>query len=927
MLVFHRSDLVKAFRAASFASEADADAFATRAGACPPAEVAKLLPIVLELAARSPREHRHRAAAFAAIVRASAGPELFTPLVRGLKQSDPALRELLVELLPLVNDVSAHSEVCDLLASPDPHLRAAAAEVLKHIGGRTALEVLTKRALDPSFPGRVDAMNALLGRAGQHGLPLVVATLRVGRPREKIHALRYLSDKSRFRDLGPVTQTAALGLRDSDDLVVAQAITALGTLEAEDFWTLCEPHIEGRGLEVTRAFLAQAAKRPGPQAAAFLRDRFREGPKAIRLAILEAIEGSAADAFLPILIEALSHRDVAIRSRAAHALTELSRSKRIDAARAIVWLLRSRDVNVRRLAAEIATQVGDQEGLLAPRLLQSLRDEDWWVRERVLDALVEMNASSITKHLVKDYLADSSSVVRRFAVSALIRIADPRALGALVRTAQQDEDWLVAELAVQAIGKMGDRRAIAYLVDLLRSRPELRLVTIDALSTLQATEALPDVAELVQDEVADVRAAAIHFLAEYDDGTHALWVKGCETDASPAVRAAAARLLGRFDLESAEPATAPTDPRALESLLRLALAHKADDLFLFAGRPPSIKRLGRVEGLTTEPLDAAAIRTMLEPHLNERQRKALSERQEVDFSYELPGDHQRFRANVFDQLRGLSAVFRAVKSRALSFAELGVPEEVARFAELTSGLVLVGGPTGAGKSTTLAALIDHINKTSARHVVTIEDPIEVVHRRQKSLINQRELGPHTRSFASALRSALRQDPDVILVGELRDLDTIAFAVSAAETGHLVLGTVHTTSADATIDRLINTFPPRQQGQIRGMLAESLRAVTCQYLLRTPEGKRRPAVEIMIANEAISTLIRKGKAFQIPTIMATSREGGMRLMDVDLIRLAKAGLVEVDEAYAKAIDKRAFESALGLPPPDESANSTKSPGGG
>ncbi len=917
-MLFQRSDLPKTFRAATFGSPADVDAFVAQAAACAASDVAKLVPITIELYPKSTRDaHRLRCDAVVALAKAKAAPELFTPLVRGLKTADAVLRDRIVEVLPSVNDVAAHGELCDLLGAADATIRACAADVLKQLGGRSALELLTKRALDPAFPGRVDAMNALLGRAGQHGLPLVMAVLRSGRPREKIHALRSLTDASRFRDIAPVVEVAAVALQDADDLVVAQAITTIGALDAPDFWERCEPASEGRGLEVLRAFLAQLARRPGATSAAVLRDRFREGPKSIRLAILEVIETSAADPFLPLLIEALSHRDVATRSRAAHALTELSNAARIDAARAIVWLLRSRDVNVRRLAAEIANKVGDHGGALAPRLLQSLRDEDWWVRERVLDALVEMNAPAITKHLVKDYLADRSSVVRRFAVSALIRIADARALGALVRVAQSDEDWLVAELAVQAIGKLGDPRATAYLIDLLGTRPELRIVTIEALHTLAAKEACPDVAELVQDEHADVRAAAIHFLADHDDGAHALWIKGCENDASAGVRAAAARLLERFDLQTTSGDSAPGDPRALEQLLRAALRMKADDLFLFAGRPPAIKRMGRVEALNDVKLSPAAIGAMVDPHLTDAQRRTLAEGREVDLSYELPGDRARFRANVFEQLHGRSAVFRAVKGQALGFDDLALPPELARFAELSDGLVLVGGPTGAGKSTTLAALIDHITRPSSRHIVTIEDPIEVVHRRRKSLINQRELGSHTRSFGAALRSALREDPDVILVGELRDTETIAFAVSAAETGHLVLGTVHTTSADATIDRLVNAFSPRQQGQIRGMLSESLRAVLCQYLLRTPDGKRTPAVEIMINSEAIATMIRKGKAFQIPTIMATSREGGMRLMDVDLIRLAKAGAVDVDEAYAKAIDKRAFEAALGLPNPEAS----------
>ncbi|NUO52860.1 MAG: PilT/PilU family type 4a pilus ATPase [Polyangiaceae bacterium] len=923
--MFQRSDLVRVFRNATFATVAEAQAFVEQAPECSAAEVAKLVPVVLELGAKStPQAHRNRCEAFAGMARKCAGPELFVPCLRALKVGDSTLTSTLVALLPVVNDVGAHGELCDLLASAEPTVRAAGAEVLKHVGGRTALEILTKRAMEPSFPGRLDAMNALLGRAGQHGLPLVAAVIRAGRPLEKIQALRILADPNRFRDREPVVQVASLAAEDRDDLVLAQAITTLGQLDAEKFWSLFELRVEGRGAEVLRAFLVQAVRRPGPTSAAYLRDRFREGPKAARLLVIEAIESAGGDAFFPDLVEALSHRDVGIRTRAAHALTQLSQSDKIDAARAIVWLLRGRDVNVRRLAAEIATRIQDRDGQLAPRLLKSLRDEDWWVRERVLDALVEMNAPVITKHLVKDYLADSSPVVRRFAVSALMRIADPRALGALVRVAQQDEDWFVAELAVEAVGRLGDSRATAYLVDLLAKRPELRLVAIDALSRLKAGEACPDVAELLQDTEADVRESAIKFLDELDDGTHALWVKGCENDTSALVRGAAAKLLKRYDLQSEAEAATPNDPRSLELLLTQTIGRKADDLFLMAGRQAFIKRLGRVEPLAGAPYSARQIRALVEVHLTEAQRGELAKGREVDFSYELPGSGVRFRVNVFDQVRGLSAVFRTVKNRTVGMAELGLPDIIASFAEYPNGLVLVGGPTGAGKSTTLAALVDHINNRSSKHVITIEDPIEVVHQHAKCLINQRELGPHTRSFGAALRSALRQDPDVILVGELRDLETIAFAVSAAETGHLVLGTVHTTSADATIDRLINAFPPRQQAQIRGMLAESLRAVTCQYLLRTPENTRIPAVEVMIANEAISTMIRKGKTFQIPTIIATSRDQGMRMMDVDLVRLAKAGKVDVDEAYAKSVDKRAFEAALGLANPDAPQNSIHPP---
>jgi twitching motility protein PilT len=835
---------------------------------------------------------------------------------------------VLTEVLVRVNDVSSHGDLCELLASSDPELRSAAAEVLRHVGGKTALEVLVKRSLDPAFPGRMDAMNALVARAGTHALPLLRAVVSAGRPLEKIHALRHLASRERFgRDVQSAVDAAATALDDKDDLVVAQAIATLGDLGVEGLWDALEPRVEGRGADVLRALLTQGAREADERVASYFRRRMREGPKAVRLLVLEVIEAAGSELLFPTLVDALSNRDVAVRTRSVHTISALAESGRIDAARAIVWLLRSTDVGIRRTAAEIANRVGDRDGTLAPKLLKYLRDTDWWVRDRMLDALVRIAGANLTRQIIKDYLGDPSDLVRRFAVNALMRINDPRALGALVRTAQEDKDWLVAEVAVEAIGKLGDQRAEAYLTELLTKRAELRVACVRALRDIEAKSALPTVADLLQDGDADVKIAVIEMMDKLDDGTHALWVKACEADTSPSVREAAGRLLRRYKMERAPAEGARENPKTLDALLHHVVAEDADDLFLQAGRPPYVKSRGQVKPLGNRPLGGDAIVDLVAPHLTQDQREAFESGQEVDFSYKLASRDTRFRVNLFRQLTGPAGVFRIVSDKLPDLVELGIPEIVRSFASLPSGLVLVGGPTGAGKSTTLAALIDHINRTSARHIVTIEDPIEVVHRRRRSLINQREVGAHTRSFAEALRSTLRQDPDVILVGELRDLETIHFALTAAETGHLVFGTVHTASADTTIDRLINAFPARQQPQIRAMLAESLRAVTCQYLLRAPKAGRVPAVEVMIANDAIQTLIRKGKAFQIPSVIATSRQHGMQLMDAELIRLAQAGKAEVNDAYAKALDKRAFEAALGLPPPETSLASLPPSSGG
>ncbi len=909
--MFQWNEIAKQLKTQPLHSVRDIDAFLDRAGAMGPTQLQKLLAAVVDLEPKSqPDAHAMRCELFVAAIKRAPSPELFSPCMKALKHADVTLREAIVSIAPLINHIPAHAELVDLLASPESPVRGVAVELIKQIGGPTALEIATKRAADPGFAGRADAVAAFIGRAGSHSLPLLTAVVRVGRAQEKIIALRCL-DRTRFaRQLDAAIALAVETLGEPEDLVVAQAITALGQLEDPAFWEHAEPALEGRGVEVARAFLVFGAKQPSDVAAALFRDRFRQGPKAIRLVIIEAIESAGSEPLYPTLIEALSHRDVAIRTRAAHAVAELSRRESIDAARAIVWLLRSSQVNVRRVAAEIANQVGDRDGTLAPKLLQYLRDEDWWVRERVLDALVELDTAAITKHVIKDYLSDASGVVRRFAVSALMRIGDRRALGALVRVAQSDEDWFVAELAVEAVGRLGDERATAYLVDLLTRRPEIRVACIGALRQLKSNEALPDVAELAQDPDPDVRAAALTMLEELDDGTFALWAKSCEDDTSPTVREAAGRLLRRFRMQRGnnEPIVAV---RSLDGLLSHAVREDADDLFIMAGQVPYVKSRGLIAALGSTTLSDEQIRDLLRPHFSPAHREAFEAGREVDFSYDLALRGLRFRVNVFRQMTGTAAVFRTVKNDMRSLADLQVPKIMQSFAEFPHGLVLVGGPTGAGKSTTLAALVDHINRSQSRHIVTIEDPIEVVHRRQKSLVTQREVGAHTHSFRGALKSALRQDPDVILVGELRDLDTIAFAVTAAETGHLVFGTVHTTSADATVDRLIHAFPAKQQPQVRGMLAESLRAVTCQHLVLTPEGTRRPVVEIMIKNEAIESLIRKGKNFQIPTVIGTSRDQGMQLMDAELTRLAKDRAIVLEEAYARVIDKSAFEAALGI----------------
>jgi twitching motility protein PilT len=350
----------------------------------------------------------------------------------------------------------------------------------------------------------------------------------------------------------------------------------------------------------------------------------------------------------------------------------------------------------------------------------------------------------------------------------------------------------------------------------------------------------------------------------------------------------------------------------IDRLLNKLLELKGSDLHLSTSAAPMMRIDGEMRVVPGyENMTAEMVQRTLMPIVPPRNREEFEASHDTDFAYELPGK-ARFRANLFVDLRGMGAVMRVIPSKILTTDDLNLPKELLSLCHLPKGLVLVTGPTGSGKSTTLAALVDYINRTRHDHIITIEDPVEFVHPNKKCLVNQRQVGEHTDSFKKALRAALREDPDIVLLGEMRDLETIAIALETAETGHLVFGTLHTSSAPSTIDRIIDQYPPAQQEQIRVMLANSLKGVVAQMLCKKIGGGRVAALEIMFGVPAIANLIRESKVFQIPSIMQTGRKSGMCLMNDSLFKLAKDGIVAPDEALAKANDKAgllaAFQSA-------------------
>jgi twitching motility protein PilT len=381
-------------------------------------------------------------------------------------------------------------------------------------------------------------------------------------------------------------------------------------------------------------------------------------------------------------------------------------------------------------------------------------------------------------------------------------------------------------------------------------------------------------------------------------GGTAVVVRAAGGGAAPAPGVAAGRSAGEL-AEMRE---------AMEELFRLLVDAGASDLHLRSGEPPLLRQHGELVRQDRAPISGDRLDAMLTSIMSHKELGEFREAADTDWAYEIEG-LARFRCNAGRDRLGPMAVFRVIPTTVRTADEMGISREVQNLCYLTKGLVVVTGPTGSGKSTTLAAMVDLVNRTRTDHIVTIEDPIEFVHQSKKCLVTQRQVGVHTRSFKHALRAALREDPDIILVGEMRDLETVSIAIETAETGHLVFGTLHTTTAASTVDRIIDQFPPDRQSQVRVMLSESLRGVISQTLCKKIGGGRVAAREILLTIPAISNLIREGKTFQIPSVMQTNRKAGMITLNDALIELVDSKQVEPKEAYMKAVEKAGFAAAL------------------
>ena len=582
----------------------------------------------------------------------------------------------------------------------------------------------------------------------------------------------------------------------------------------------------------------------------------------------------------------------------------------------VLPLLSDANPKVRQLASRIvATQDPTR---IADAFLRTFRTTYGPAKDRAVEALRELGPQFIRAFLERDKSTDP--VESALAVSIAVTVRTPEAVPHCIRFLSSD-DWWLRDRAALALAEIRDESALPHLLKMLQN-PESSLSAAAALGIWGSPKALPGLLEAYKqaDAHKDLRLEILDAFSRIDDARIApLLQKISQVDPDPLVRDKAAQLFGSRSGTATTAAAggtefAPVDFSAnskptLDDLLRHARAAQASDLHLSTGTAPQMRVHGRLGPLPLPPSSPEQMEAWLTPMLGQGRAEQLSERRQLDFCHK-HADLGRFRTNVFFQRKGVSAVLRLVPFEIPNLLDIGLPENIWEITTYSQGLVLVTGPAGCGKTTTLAALVDRINETQRGHIITVEDPIEYVHVNKESLVNQREIPAHSPSFARALRQSLREDPDVILVGEMRDLETISLAITASETGHLVLATLHTTTASSTVDRIINAFPPDQQGQIRMMVADSLKAVVSQSLLPRRDGTGRVAAfEILRNTPNVAGLIRDAKTFQLPTAIQTGSAAGMILMDGALLQLVQDGSIEPRVAYDRAQRKEAFEPFL------------------
>ncbi|HHQ49257.1 MAG TPA: PilT/PilU family type 4a pilus ATPase [Acidobacteria bacterium] len=801
-------------------------------------------------------------------------------LARGTYRSSEQ-RDQLLAIVAAAEGVPAGNIVW-MLFRPDRGLREAASKLLQRH--------------DPK--GVAEALVAESSRQPQKAIWAAATTFLPGAPPGVAARLTELLDATNPKVSGAVT---TLILEAPPVASLAPALWRI--LQGDD------PELRAKVLERLEALP------PGERDLPRWRELLGDPDPRVQTAAVRVLAANAPERFTGLLVEKLPAADARTREVLTAALAKLAREQGMEVADLVLPLLASSEATVRNAVASILKAVPDRTGVIR-RFVEHSRNLVGWVRDRALNALLTLGPDF--GPVVLELLRDPDPSIRATALAMLDSMEDFRQIEAVIPLLQ-DPDWWVRVSAANTLAQIGDRRAVGPLVKALEDE-ETRWAAVEALGRLGDPRALPALAKLLGSSSTAVRMEALLALRHFDHpNLMAAFRRVAENDPDRTVRTRALECIEELSAQRGQPVEDMEKLRSkalhydhlqgepsVHALLIAARERSASDLHLTPGRSPMLRRAMSLMPLGPEPISDESITAMIREILNEGQWNQLQERQQLDFCYHVPSGG-RFRGNVFVDRCGLNAVFRVIPETPPTLDQLGIPDQLHAVVHEHQGLILVAGPAGSGKSTTLTALVNLFNEERNVHIITLEDPVEFVHPSKRSLINQREVGRDTGSFARALRAALREDPDVIVIGDLRDNETISLALTAAETGHVVFGTLSSTGAIKAVDRIITSFPAKEQPQIRMGLADSLTMVVAQKLLKRRDGTGLVACfEILMGIPAVGNLIREGKTLQLRSAIQTGRTHGMMTFDDSLKSLLAKDLISKDTARRAALSKKEFK---------------------
>lgn len=632
----------------------------------------------------------------------------------------------------------------------------------------------------------------------------------------------------------------------------------------------------------------------------------------VRLRAFQVLAKDPDSDFIRLILDRLRHERFTIKQQLIRILETTTVGQDSGILDELIPLLGEGDDLIRNAALKIATRAGDP-GEVIRRIILYSKTLMGWMRERIHQTIAEFGDQLLDP--IIELMGHRDPGIRSSALLFAVNHDSPRLIAPIVRLLD-DQDWWTRVVAMDALGRLKAVPAVEPLIHALAD-PDVRWSAVEALASIGDPRALPAIAKLLGDPATEVRIEVINALEIFNDPRglkllqqvlqrdSELEVRERAMEAFKKISAANAIEIDEAGLKADLAITSGTD-KQIDRLLVQTRKMGASDFHLSPGTPAAVRRNGELVQLGERIFTAQETGGLIREMLNDHQRESVGTMRQLDFCYDIRGAG-RYRTNVYEERRGTGAVFRVIPNEVPTFESTGLPDQLTDIAALHQGLVIVSGSAGSGKTTTLAALVNLINESRRLHIITLEDPIEYVHPYKNSLINQREVGTHTRGFPEALRAALREDPDVIVVGEMRDAETMRLAITAAETGHLVIGTMHTTSAPKCVTRLVDSFAPREQAQIRIMLSETLKLVVNQALLPRADGQGQVGnFEVLMVTPALSNLIRENKMTLIPSLMTIGKKIGMRPFDDGLMELVKAKLITPEVAYQRARSKDDFE---------------------